>query len=112
MTETKVKISSIIQNQLPEFVKSEFPLISDFLKQYYLSVESQGSSYDLIQNLDNYVKLDSLSNLTNSTVLTSNVSFFDSTISVESTYGFPESYGLILIDSEIIAYTGDNNETS
>lgn len=111
MTETKVKISSIIQNQLPEFVKSEFPLVSDFLKQYYLSVESQGLSYDLIQNLNDYVKVDTLSNLITETFLTLDVDYFDSTINVSSTAGFPDRYGLIQINSEIITYTSKTSTT-
>ena len=106
MTETRIKISSVVENQLPEFVREEFPLVSEFLKQYYLSLESQGSAYDLVNNLDQYVKVDTLSNLTDSTTLLSEVSFFDTTIFVSSTAGFPDSYGLILIDSEIISYTG------
>jgi hypothetical protein len=105
MAETRIKISSVVENQLPEFVKDEFPLVSEFLKQYYLSLESQGSTYDLISNLDQYVKVDNLSNLIDSTTLTSKVSFFDTTINVSSTAGFPNSYGLLLIDSEVITYT-------
>ena len=105
MTETRIKISSIVNNQLPQFVKEEFPLVSEFLSQYYISLESQGSVSDILQNIDQYVKVDSLTNLIESTTLTSDVTFFDSTINVTSTAGFPESYGLILIDSEIITYT-------
>jgi hypothetical protein len=111
MTETRIKISSVVENQLPEFVREEFPLVSEFLKQYYLSLESQGSAYDLISNIDQYVKVDTLSNLIESTTLLEDVSFFDTTINVSSTAGFPDSYGLILIDSEIITYTG-KTETS
>ena len=106
MAETRIKISSIVENQLPEFVKDEFPLVSEFLKQYYLSLESQSSAYDLATNLDQYVKVDTLSNLIDSTTLTTSVSFFDTTLNVASTAGFPDSYGLLLIDSEIISYTG------
>jgi hypothetical protein len=105
MRETRIKISSIIQNQLPEFVKEEFPLVSEFLSQYYISLESKGHTSDILQNIDQYIKVDNLTNLIESTKLSSNVTFFDTTINVESTLGFPDSYGLILIDSEIITYT-------
>ena len=105
MIETRIKISSIIQNQLPEFVKEEFPLVSEFLSQYYISLESKGHTSDILQNIDQYIKVDNLTNLIESTELSSNVTFFDTTISVDSTLGFPDSYGLILIDSEIITYT-------
>jgi len=105
MTETRIKISSIVENQLPQFVLEEFPLVSEFLSQYYTSLESQGNVSDILQNVDQYVKVDQLTNLTDSTTLTSDVTFFDSTINVTSTAGFPNSYGLLLIDSEIITYT-------
>jgi hypothetical protein len=106
MLENRIKISSIIENQLPEFVREEYPLVSEFLSQYYFSLESQGNPSDIIQNIDNYVKVDNLTNLIEFTNLTSDISFFDDEIFVESTDGFPNSYGLILIDDEIITYKG------
>jgi hypothetical protein len=106
MIDTRIKISSIVANQLPGFVKEEFPLVSEFLSQYYSSLEGQGSTLDILQNIDQYVKVDTLTNLVDSTILSSDVDFFDDTIVVDTTYGFPSSYGLIQIDSEIITYTG------
>ena len=111
MTETRIKISSIVENQLPQFVLEEFPLVSEFLSQYYTSLESQGNVSDVLQNIDQYIKVDQLTNLVDSTVLTSDVTFFDSTINVSSTAGFPNSYGLLLIDSEIITYTSKTATT-
>jgi hypothetical protein len=111
MTETRIKISSIVENQLPQFVLEEFPLVSEFLSQYYISLESQGNVSDILQNIDQYIKVDQLTNLVESTVLTSDVTFFDSTINVSSTAGFPNSYGLLLIDSEIITYTSKTPTT-
>ena len=104
MTESRIKISSIVENQLPNYVKEEFPLVSEFLSQYYQAIENQGSTLDILQNIDRYIKVDNLTNLTDSTQTTSSVTLFDSTINVESTYGFPDSYGLIKIDDEIITY--------
>lgn len=106
MADTRIKISSITENQLPVFVKEEFPLVAELLSQYYLSLEGQGSSLDIFQNIDQYVKIDNLTNLVDSTTLKKDIDFFDDVIFVSSTYGFPESYGLIQIDSEIITYTG------
>ena len=111
MTETRIKISSIVENQLPQFVKEEFPLVSEFLSQYYTSLENQGGTSDILQNIDQYIKVDNLTNLIESTTLISDVTFFDSTISVVSTAGFPDSYGLLLIDSEIITYTSKTSTT-
>ena len=111
MLESRIKISSIVANQLPEFVREEFPLVGEFLSQYYLSLEGQGSTLDILQNIDQYVKVDNLANLVDSTELTSDVDFIDDTITVKSTYGFPKSYGLIKIGSEVITYTGITSTT-
>ena len=111
MTEKRVQFKNIIQNQLPQYVKEEFPLIGEFLKQYYISQEFQGASADLIQNIDQYIKLDTIKSNTDYTTLTSDISIFDITISAENTIGFPNSYGLIQIDDEIITYTGKTEDS-
>ena len=111
MTEKRIPINLVVENQLPEFVKEEFPLVKEFLSQYYISLENQGGTNDLVQNLDRYVKLDSLTNLQDSTTISQNVGFFDTTINVKSTAGFPEKYGLIQIDNEIITYTGKTSNS-
>jgi hypothetical protein len=104
MSETRVKISNIIENQLPQFVRESSPLLIDFLRQYYISVESKGQVLDILENIDQYIKLDNLTQIKENAVLTSNVSFFDTEITVSSTLGFPDSYGLIQINDEIISY--------
>lgn len=106
MTENRIQFNNIVQNQLPEYVREEFPLVAEFLKQYYISQEFQGSSVDLIQNIDSYLKLDTIKSNSDSTELCQNVSLIDKEIFVSSTNGFPNSYGLIQIDNEIITYTG------
>ena len=103
---TRVKISSVVKNQLPDFIRADFPLAGDFLAQYYTAIENQGSTLDVLQNIDKYVKVDELTDLVDSTTLSSNVGIADNVISVDSTTGFPNTYGLLEIDSEIITYTG------
>jgi len=111
MSNTRIQINSIVQNQLPDFVREEFPLVSEFLSEYYNALENQGATLDLIQNIDKYVKVDNLTNLVQSTVLLDNVDYFSQTLSVESTAGFPDRYGLILIDDEIITYKSKTSTT-
>jgi len=111
MVESRVKISSIVENQLPLFVKEEFPLVEEFLSQYYISLESQGGISDILQNIDHYIKLEQLTNLVSSTTTTSSITFSDDVINVSSTSGFPESYGLLKIGNEIITYTSKTNTT-
>ena len=111
MSEFRVKTSLIVENQVPSYVREEFPLLVEFLSQYYRSLDFQSGPSDILQNIDQYVKLDSLVNLTDSTTLSSFVEFYDTTINVVSTTGFPDSYGLIQIDDEIITYTSKTNNS-
>ena len=109
----RVQVNRIVESQLPEFVRSDFPLAVDFLKQYYLSQEFQGGSTDLIDNLDQYLKVDNLvpEVVHGTTTLSSAVSTSDTTITVASTKGFPDTYGLLKIGSEIITYTAKTTTT-
>jgi hypothetical protein len=104
MSENRVKFSSIVENQLPAFVREDFPLIGEFLSEYYRSVEYKSAPVDLINNIDQYIKVDNLTNLIDNTLLSDSIDFLDTTINVESTLGFPDSYGLIQINSEVISY--------
>lgn len=103
-----VKISDVVENQIPEFISTENPNLVEFLKQYYVSQEYQGAPIDLAENLTDYKNIDSFDtlNLIESTNLTQEISFFDDTINVTSTNGWPSQYGLLKIDDEIITYTG------
>ena len=106
--EQRVKFQDIVENQLPRYVRESFPLLPEFLKQYYISQEIPGGPYDLIQNLDQYIKIDELYNLETSTVLAEDLGFAEGTINTNAvgnfTIGFPENNGLIRIDDEIISY--------
>ena len=104
----RVKVQQIIQNQLPEFLVSESPKAVDFLKQYYISQEYQGVPIDLTDNLDQYIKLDNLTPevVVGETKLSSGISTSDTTVTVTTTKGFPNEYGLFKIENEVITYTG------
>ena len=112
MSETRVQFNTIISNQLPAYVREDYPLISELLEQYYLGQEYQGAPVDLIQNIDNYIKLDNTTNLSESVILSGDLEFDATTININpelsptGTIGFPDSYGLLKIDDEIITYTG------
>ena len=111
--EKRVKINKVIESQLPEFIVSEFPKAVDFLRQYYISQESQGNNIDIVDNLDQYLKLDNLipEVIIGETSLSNDISSSDETITVSSTKGFPSEYGLLKIDDEIISYTGITTNT-
>ena len=111
--ETRVKVQQIIESQLPEFVLDESPKAAEFLKQYYISQEYQGGPSDVVENLDQYLKVDNLTPevVVNSSTLSNSISSDDNTIEVSNTKGFPQKYGLLKIDNEIITYT-DTTATS
>ena len=104
----RIQVNKIIENQLPEFVVSDFPNATEFLKQYYISQEFQGGPSDLITNFDQYLKPDNLvpEVIVGETTISSDISSTDDTITVPSTKGFPSEYGLLKINDEIISYTG------
>ncbi len=104
----RVEINQVIENQLPEFVQAESPLFVDFMKQYYISQEYQGGSINIAENLDRYTKLQTYvgAALTEYTGLSTDTESYSDVIFVDSTKGYPEKYGLLKIDDEIITYTG------
>ena len=104
MKDTRIKISTLIENQVPQFLRESSPLLIDFLRQYYISIETKGSTIDVLENIDQYIKLDNVTNFVSNTKLSNNLSFFDEVVEVESTFGFPDSFGLIKINDEIITY--------
>lgn len=114
MSETRVKIQTVVQNQLPGFVAEESPLLVEFLKQYYVSQEYTSGTYDIIQNIDKYVKLDEILNHASTATLLSDIDSITDTITVFEgtlTDGFPDKYGIIKIDDEIITYTSKTDTT-
>ena len=113
----RVQIQDIIEYQLPAFVRDDFPLVGEFLKQYYISQEYPTSPSDIIQNIDEYVKLETLLSGEDETRLDVDIEFDDDTINATfdlyndqfGTYKFPERYGLLKIDDEVILYTSRSN---
>jgi len=117
MAETRIKFSSIVKNQLPTYVENEFPLISEFLKQYYIGQEYKSGPVDLIQNIDQYTKVDEQTTLNHFIVLNGDIDEFATTINVnlsespDGTNHFPDSYGLLKIGDEVITYTGKTSSS-
>ena len=109
----KVKIIDVLESQIPEFLNEDSPLFREFLLQYFTSLESRSGSTDLAVNIKEYKDITSFTsdNLSSDTTLTRSVGAFSTEIFVESTVGFPETYGLMKIDNEIITYKS-KTETS
>jgi hypothetical protein len=115
MAVDRVQIQDVLSSQIPSYVQDDFPLLVDFLEEYYISQETQGGSLDLIENLDQYVKVDELANLKTEASLGADLTAVSTSITLSSdtnfTYGFPEKNGLIQIDNEIIKYSSKTATT-
>ena len=117
MPENRVKFSNIVQNQLPAYVQEDFPLVAEFFKSYYQGQEYQSGPLDLLQNIDQYIKVQEQTNLQTSVILDDGLTSYGRTINVDleksptGTRGFPDTYGLIQIDDEVITYTSKTDSS-
>lgn len=98
-------ISSLIENQVPSFINEEYELFVKFLKSYYAQQELSGGVLDIILNLTKYRDINFYSKeiLTQSCKTTAATGISDTSISVDSTQGFPDQ-GMIKIGNEILFY--------
>ena len=109
MADNKVKISNILENQLPEFILDDNPLFKEFLEQYYLSQDHEYGTIDLADHIADLKDINTFSKLPfalTAPKTTSVVYNIDDVINVTNTAGFPKEYGLFKIGNEIITYTG------
>ena len=104
MTVDRVKFQEIVSSQVPRYVREDFPLLTNFLEQYYVSQEHQSGPVDIINNIDQYVKVEKLCNLVTETTLDEDLDFVERDVTVKSTLGFSDTNGVIKIDDEIIFY--------
>ena len=111
----KIPFSKIVKSQLPSYVREEFPLIGEFLTQYYFGQEVQGGTLDLIQNIDEYLKISENGKYVKESILGEDIDENDTEITLASlqiggtgTIGFPDTWGLLKIDDEIITYESKN----
>ena len=128
MSDNKVKISNILSSLIPDFIETdnalpgEDSLFKQFLNQYYEFEEREYGTTNLADNIASNKNISTLTKMEivraqtipvpNTTtppdviVLTSDVFAYDKVINVNHTKGFPDTYGLLKIDDEIISYTG------
>ena len=106
MQTKNINVSDRVENQLPEFIRQEDRQLVNFLFEYYKSQEKTGRPYDILNNLLNYLNLDSYNSkmLSSSTLLLDDISTIDTKIEIESIDGFIEKNGSIMIDNEVIYY--------
>ena len=122
MSDKKVKISNILGSQIPDFIQADNPLFKEFLTQYYESEEHEYGTTYLSDHISSLKKISTVADISlvekqtvnapntatpeSPVILSSLIYAYDDVISVNQTTGFPDTYGLLKIDNEIITYTG------
>ena len=109
MSDSKVKISNILESQLPDFILDDNPLFKEFLEQYYLSQEHEYGTIFLAENVDRLKNVDSYVNLkftATAPKLTKFIANDDDVIEVTNHLGFLTKNGLVKVGEEIFTYTG------
>ena len=109
MSDSKVKISNILESQLPEFILDDNPLFKEFLEQYYLSQEHEYGTTYLAENIAELKNIDSYVDLkftATTPKLVKSIENLDATIEVSNHLGFLPKNGLVKIGNEIFTYTG------
>ena len=105
---SRVKTHQVVADTVPEFALTENPLLEDFLEQYYISQEFQGGVVDIAENIDKYIRIDNLTRdvIHGEVALASSISATETEIGIGtfSTKGFPNQWGLLKVDDEIITY--------
>ena len=106
LEEKRSNISLLIENQFPSFVQQNNSGFIRFLESYYESLENQYQPLDIASNLIDYYNVGYYrkNQLVEKTNLSSNLLITNTTITVESTVGFPSTNGYIQINDEIIFY--------
>ena len=107
----RVNIKNLVSDQLPSFVRESYPDFVEFLKNYYESLEFPGGPSDILNNIDEYTKIDNITELTYYTELTQDIEYGPTDILVTDTYGFPPNNGIIKIDNELLLYESKDNTT-
>lgn len=109
MSKTTVNLFQTIKESIPSFVRNEFPIFGELLEQYYICLEKKTGVYDILNQIDDHIKLDQILSASKDTNLSRDILSFETTVDVESTSGFPEKNGTIKIGDEIIFYKEKND---
>lgn len=112
--------STLIENQLPEFISTDYPNFVKFVEKYYEQQESVGQPLDLIHNLTKYQDIDTYEKkiLQENTKLisiveTRNNSNIITEIVINLLDGsfLPNKNGYVMIQDEVIFYQTKENNT-
>lgn len=101
-------LAALIESQLPDFVVEDYPLVTNFLSKYYEALSISEGPQDILNNFERYLDVDTFSPeilvKTASLDIEIPLGTDNINITVDSTDGFPDSNGMIMIDQEIFLY--------
>ena len=99
-----ITISDRLQDQIPAFIKEDNDQFVSLLTQYYKSQEKVGRPYDILNNVLDYLDLDTYQSnvLTSETTVLQAIGLNDTEIVVEDIDGYQERNGSIKVDNEIL----------
>ena len=103
---SRVQVSDRVEQQLPDFIKSEDRAFVQLLQEYYKSQEKVGRPYDILNNVLDYLDIDTYQSnvLTSETTVLQAIGLNDTEIVVEDIDGYQERNGSIKVDNEILYY--------
>ena len=101
-------LAALIESQLPDFVVEDYPLVTNFLSKYYEALSISEGPQDILNNFERYLDVDTFSPeiLVKTASLDIEIPLGNTNIdiTVDSTDGFPDANGMIMIDQEIFLY--------
>ena len=105
--------STLVENQLPEFISTDYPNFVKFVEKYYEQLETPGQPLDIINHITKYQDIDTYEKKLlqeNSSLVSivetkngSNV-ITEVVVNVANGESFPEKNGYIMIGDEVIFY--------
>ena len=103
---SRVNVSDRVEQQLPDFIKQEDRQLVKLLQQYYKSQEKVGRPFDILNNILDYLDIDTYQSnvLTSETTVLQAIGLNDTEIVVEDIDGYQERNGSIKVDNEIFYY--------
>ena len=103
---SRVNVSDRVEQQLPDFIKQEDRQLVKLLQQYYKSQEKVGRPFDILNNILDYLDIDTYHSnvLTSETTVLQAIGLNDTEIVVEDIDGYQERNGSIKVDNEIFYY--------
>jgi hypothetical protein len=102
-----IKLSNLINKQLPEFISTHYSSFATFLEKYYEGLEITGQPLDILSNLTEYYDINFYEKqiLKEGSYLVGNVSVSDVNIEIGDASAFPEQNGYFKINDEICFYS-------